>query len=155
MLNSLFLHGKITTTQAKAKEIQPKAEKLITLGKKAQDLPDHEYLHNYRRALSILQDKKIVKKLFTDIVERFDQRNGGYTRILKLGGFRWESKGHGKVAFNRLGDNAKRVILELVELKDKDQELYAAGRGKLAQEEVKLEKRGKKQETKPKAKSKK
>jgi large subunit ribosomal protein L17 len=95
MLTSLFRHERIITTVAKAKEFRPAAERMITLAKTRD-------LHHIRMAVSRLQDKEIVRKLFDVIAPRFASRNGGYTRILKLG-------------HARLGDNAPRAIFELVE----------------------------------------
>ena len=95
MTIALFTHGRIITTKEKAKETRRFAEKLITLGK--------EYnLHNFRRALQILPDKPIVRKLFRDIGPKYKERPGGYTRILQL-------------SSRRIGDNGSRVIFELVE----------------------------------------
>lgn len=91
----LFLRERITTTLEKAKAVRPEAEKLITLARKGG-------LANYRRALSRLDDKAMVKKLFDDIGPRFAEREGGYTRIIRLPGC-------------RLGDNGSKAILELVE----------------------------------------
>ena len=85
MVTSLLLHEKITTTDAKAKELRPIAEKMITLGKRGD-------LHAVRQAAAFIRDKKVVTKLFETIAPRFKERNGGYTRIIKLG--------------IRLGDNA-------------------------------------------------
>ena len=96
LVSNLFLVERITTTPAKAKEVRSMAEKLITLGKKGG-------LAGFRRALAILDDKFIVRKLFREIAPRYADRPGGYTRILRLG--RSE---------NRLGDNAPQVIMELV-----------------------------------------
>ncbi len=84
---------RIVTTIAKAKELRPVAEKMITLGKR-------EDLHAKRRALSFIRRKSVVYKLFDDIAPRFSERNGGYTRILRLG-------------FRR-GDQAEMALLELV-----------------------------------------
>lgn len=94
MVTSLLQHEKITTTDAKAKELRPIAEKMITLGKRGD-------LHAVRQAAAYIRDKKVVTKLFETIAPRFKERNGGYTRIIKLG--------------IRLGDNADVSILELVE----------------------------------------
>ncbi len=95
ILKSLFEHGRIVTTLAKAKEYRPHAEKVITLARERS-------LHRIRRAAQILgNDRDIVKKLFDDIGPAFVDRPGGYTRILKL-------------AKPRLGDAAPRAILELV-----------------------------------------
>ena len=99
LARSLFLHGKVVTTQTKAKAVRPFAEKLITLGKRGD-------LAARRRALSLLPDKDVVKKLFDDVAPKFHDRAGGYTRILK--------KVYGKTWHNRLGDNAPMAILELV-----------------------------------------
>jgi large subunit ribosomal protein L17 len=90
---SLFEHEKIRTTQAKAREVQPLAEKLITLAKDGS-------LHARRQALEVIPDRDVVHKLFSDIGPRYQDRPGGYTRIVKLG--------------PRLGDAAPMVVLELV-----------------------------------------
>src|SRR3990167_3003745 len=79
MLNSFFTYGRIYTTVAKAKETRRLAEKLITRAKKGG-------LHNFRYILSTLRNVDITKKLTSDIAGRFADRNGGYTRILRLGG---------------------------------------------------------------------
>jgi len=90
----LIEHGRIQTTQAKAKAVRPEIEKLITLGKRGD-------LHARRQALSTLaQDKFVVNKLFVDVAPRYAERPGGYTRILKLG--------------PRHGDNAPMARIELV-----------------------------------------
>lgn len=86
-------HGRITTTLAKTKALRPVVEKLITLGKR-QDI------NARRQAASILRDKEAVKKLFAEVGPRFGERNGGYTRIMRLG--------------PRTGDGAPMAILELV-----------------------------------------
>jgi large subunit ribosomal protein L17 len=90
---ALIEHEKIRTTQTKAKEVQPLAEKLITLAKDGD-------LHARRQALRVITDKAIIHKLFDEIGPRYQDRPGGYTRIIKLG--------------PRLGDAAPMVILELV-----------------------------------------
>ena len=92
---SLFIHGRITTTPEKAKETRAFAEKLITLAKEGT-------LAARRRAIMLLHDKIVVKQLFEDIAPRYTERNGGYTRILRL-------------ASRRLGDAAHQAIFELVE----------------------------------------
>ncbi len=97
MVASLFTHGKIITTPAKAKEARPFAEKLITLAKRG---PDD--LAARRRAISLLNDAALVRSLFEDLGVRYKDRNGGYTRILHL------SK-------TRVGDGSKMVLFELVE----------------------------------------
>ncbi len=90
---SLFVHERIRTTQAKAREVQPLAEKLITLAKDGS-------LHARRQALEVIPDKEVVHKLFSDIGPRYKDRPGGYTRVVKLG--------------PRQGDAAPMVVLELV-----------------------------------------
>lgn len=108
LMASLFKYERIVTTEEKAKEFRPQAEKLITMAK------DYS-LHHYRLVISRLQHEDVVHKLFKEIAPRFKDRPGGYTRIIKLGGSRLEKmKNPGKFAYNRLGDNAKRVIWELV-----------------------------------------
>lgn len=94
MVTSLFAHEKITTTDAKAKEIRSVAEKMITLGKRGD-------LHSVRLAASFIREKTVVKKLFSSIAPRYKERAGGYTRIIKLG--------------YRNGDSAPLSIIELVE----------------------------------------
>src|SRR5512143_2425274 len=75
---SLVEHNQVRTTVAKAKAARPLAEKCVTLGKKGT-------LHHRRRAVALLRQERIVKRLFAEIAPRFQQRNGGYTRIIKLG----------------------------------------------------------------------
>ena len=94
MVTSLLEHDRITTTDARAKELRKLADKMITLGKKGD-------LHARRQALQVIQDKKVVAKLFERIAPRYQDRPGGYTRILKLG--------------SRAGDNASLAMIELVE----------------------------------------
>ena len=94
LATSLFEHGRITTTEAKAKRLRPYAEHLITFGKRGD-------LHARRQVLKRLRDKSVVHTLFAEIGPRYVDRPGGYTRILKLG--------------NRKGDNAPMAIIELVE----------------------------------------
>lgn len=96
MVTSLFRYERIKTTKAKALEIRRTAEKLITRAKV-------DSVHNRRIASARLYDEGIVAKLFTNIAPRMKERNGGYTRILKLG--------------ERLGDAAQIVLLELVDYK--------------------------------------
>lgn len=102
MIMQLFEYEKIQTTLAKAKAIQPDAEKLITLAKNVQKADDIEKVNARRQAAGYLGNAsgEIVKKLFDDIAPRFTSRKGGYTRLLKLG--------------PRQGDNAEMVVLELV-----------------------------------------
>ena len=94
LVTDLLKYEKITTTEAKAKEVCSLAEKMITLGKKSG-------LHSYRQALSFLMDKKVAEKVFAELAQRYRERPGGYTRIIKLE--------------PRLGDSAPMVQLELVE----------------------------------------
>lgn len=101
MIKQLFDHERIQTTQAKALFIRGEAEKLITLARRSSKGTDAEKVHARRMAAARLDDAAIVKKLFDEIAPRFEKRDGGYTRILKLG--------------PRLGDNAEMVLIELVE----------------------------------------
>jgi large subunit ribosomal protein L17 len=94
LARSLFEHGRITTTQAKARRLRPYAERLITKAKKGD-------LHNRRQVLQVITDKSVVHTLFTEIGPRYENRPGGYTRITKIG--------------NRRGDNAPMAVIELVE----------------------------------------
>ncbi|MHC1696651.1 MAG: 50S ribosomal protein L17 [Geobacteraceae bacterium] len=94
MVTSFLTHERIVTTDAKAKELRPIAEKMITLGKKGD-------LHAVRQAASYIRDKETVTKLFSAIAPRFKERAGGYTRIIKLG--------------IRPGDAAPLSVIELVE----------------------------------------
>ncbi|CAL9466441.1 50S ribosomal protein L17 [Streptomyces sp. Tu 3180] len=94
LAKSLFEHGRITTTEAKARRLRPYAERLITKAKKGD-------LHNRRQVLQVITDKGIVHTLFTEIGPRYENRPGGYTRITKIG--------------NRRGDNAPMAVIELVE----------------------------------------
>ena len=105
MVTSLFRYERITTTCAKAKEVRRAAEKLITRGKV-------DSVHNRRIAAKFIQDERILNKLFTELGPRMKDRNGGYTRILKLG--------------FRQGDAADVVILELVDYKLPSEEDKAA-----------------------------
>src|SRR6202011_4505308 len=91
---SLIEHGRIKTTEAKAKAVKPFAERMITLGRRGD-------LHARRQALSHLRSQEIVHRLFADVAPRFTERPGGYTRIVKLG--------------PRQGDAANMVYLELVD----------------------------------------
>ena len=96
MVTSLFRYERITTTEAKAKEVRKAAEKLITRAKV-------DSVHNRRTVAKFIADEKILNKLFTEIGLRMKERNGSYTRILKLG--------------FRQGDAADTVIFELVDYK--------------------------------------
>jgi large subunit ribosomal protein L17 len=101
LIKQLFEHERIRTTKAKAQLIRGEAEKLITLAKRGNDAETPAMVHARRRAAAKLNDNEIVRKLFDDIAPRYADRNGGYTRILKLG--------------QRQGDAAEMVLLELVE----------------------------------------
>src|SRR5690348_17318354 len=93
LATSLFEHDSITTTEAKAKRLRPLAERLVTFAKRGD-------LHARRRVLSVVQDKGVVHRLFTEIAPDMAERNGGYTRITKIG--------------PRKGDNAPMAVIELV-----------------------------------------
>ncbi|MDD5369208.1 MAG: 50S ribosomal protein L17 [Anaerolineaceae bacterium] len=101
MINQLFDHEKISTTRAKAESIRGEAEKLITLARNSGKANEIEKVNARRQAAARLNNPDMVKKLFDDLGPRFENRNGGYTRMLKLG--------------PRLGDAAEMVLLELVE----------------------------------------
>src|SRR5918997_242200 len=94
LTGALIEHGRIQTTEAKAKAVKPFAEKMITLGKRGD-------LHARRQALAHLRSQEVVHQLFADVAPRFTERPGGYTRIVKLG--------------PRQGDAAEMVYLELVD----------------------------------------
>lgn len=94
LATSLFEHGRITTTEAKARRLRPVAERLITKAKRGD-------LHARRQVARTIRDKEIVHVLFTEIGPRYENRNGGYTRIVKIG--------------PRKGDNAPMAVIELVE----------------------------------------
>ena len=94
LATALFEHGRITTTEAKAKRLRPLAERLITFAKRGD-------LHARRRVMTVIHDKSVVHALFTEIGPNFAGRPGGYTRITKIG--------------PRKGDNAPMAVIELVE----------------------------------------
>ena len=94
MSNALIKHEQITTTLSKAKELRRFVEKIVTLGKKGD-------LLSRRKAISILQDQKMSKKVFDVLSDRYKNRSGGYTRIIKIG--------------NRFGDNAPTAVIEFVD----------------------------------------
>lgn len=94
LAGSLIEHGRIKTTEAKAKAVKPYAEKMITLGRRGD-------LHARRQALAELRSQEVVHQLFSDVAPRMADRPGGYTRIVKLG--------------QRQGDAAEMVYLELVD----------------------------------------
>ena len=94
MVTSLLDHERIETTDAKAKELRRFTDRMITLGKRGD-------LHARRQALSVIRSKAVTAKLFDELAERFRNRPGGYTRVIKVG--------------NRVGDSAPVSIIELVE----------------------------------------
>jgi large subunit ribosomal protein L17 len=93
LATALFEHGRITTTEAKARRLRPVAERLITFAKRGD-------LHARRHVLTVVTDKGVVHTLFTEIAPEFSERDGGYTRITKIG--------------PRKGDNAAMAVIELV-----------------------------------------
>jgi large subunit ribosomal protein L17 len=99
LATALFEHGRITTTETRARTLRPVAEKLITKAKKA-ELGTVESLHHRREVLKTIRDKSVVHTLFTEIGPSFADRPGGYTRITKIG--------------PRKGDNAPMAVIELV-----------------------------------------
>ncbi len=94
LATALFEHERIITTEAKAKELRRVADKLVTLGKRGD-------LHARRQALKVVRSNAVVRKLFDDVAPRFAERQGGYTRVLRVG--------------FRPGDAAKMAVIELVE----------------------------------------
>jgi len=128
MVTSLFTHGRIRTTDAKAKELKRWADHMITLAKRGD-------LHSRRQALAVMKDKAVVHKLFEDVSERFGDRAGGYTRALKIG--------------KRRGDAAPISLVEFVAGQEKKK-----GKKKKTKESKKGTARGKK-EAPPKSEEKK
>ena len=94
MVTDLLRHGRVTTTVAKAKEVRSLAERMVTHGKKGS-------VHDRRMAAAFITDLKVVDLVFDELADRYRDRNGGYTRIIKLGA--------------RKGDAAEMAVLELVE----------------------------------------
>jgi large subunit ribosomal protein L17 len=94
LASALLEHGRIITTEAKAKELRRVADKLVTLGKRGN-------LHARRQALQVIRSNAVVRKLFDEVAPRFAARNGGYTRVLRLG--------------YRPGDAAAMAVIELVD----------------------------------------
>ena len=94
LATALFEHGRITTTEARARRLRPVAERLVTFAKRGD-------LHARRRVLTVIRNKDVVHTLFAEIGPRFENRQGGYTRIVKIG--------------PRKGDNAPMAIIELCE----------------------------------------
>lgn len=115
MVTSFLTHEKIVTTDAKAKEIRPIAEKMITLGKRGD-------LHALRQASSYIRDKKAVTKLFSIIAPRYSERQGGYTRIVKLG--------------IRPGDAAPLSVIELVEEGFTTKNVKSSGQKEVFEQEI-------------------
>tara|TARA_B100000959_G_scaffold7827_1_gene7897 strand:- start:554 stop:988 length:435 start_codon:yes stop_codon:yes gene_type:complete len=112
MSNALIKHEQITTTLPKAKELRPFIEKVVTLGKKGN-------LSARRKAMSILQDEKMTKKIFEILADRYSKRSGGYTRIVKLG--------------NRYGDNAPTAVIEFI---DRDEDAKGLDSGPLIEKKA-------------------
>ena len=112
LATALFEHGRITTTEARARVLRPVAEKLITRAKKA-ELGSVQSLHNRREVLKTIRDKSVVHTLFTEIAPRYAERPGGYTRITKIG--------------PRKGDNAPMAVIELVEALTASQSVVKEG----------------------------
>jgi large subunit ribosomal protein L17 len=101
LIKQFFTHERITTTRAKAAAIRGDAERLITIARNSAQKSDTEKVNARRLVASKLGDNQILKRLFDEIAPRYANRNGGYTRVMKLG--------------PRMGDSAEMVILELVE----------------------------------------
>ena len=108
LATALFEHGKITTTEAKARRLRPYAERLITFAKRGD-------LHARRQVLTVVTDKGVVHTLFTEIGPQFAERDGGYTRITKIG--------------PRKGDNAPLAVIELIQEEAEAKAPPAAGPG--------------------------
>jgi large subunit ribosomal protein L17 len=109
LATALFEHGRITTTEAKAKRVRPLAERLITFAKRGD-------LASRRRVMTVIRDKGVVHELFTEIAPLYDNRQGGYTRITKIG--------------PRKGDNAPMAVIELVERLDESKRKTRAAKPK-------------------------
>lgn len=114
LATSLFEHGRITTTETKAKRLRPLAERLISKSKKGD-------LHNRRQVMKTIRDKDVVHKLFAEIGPFFADRDGGYVRIIK--------------AMPRRGDNAPMAVIELVNEKTATSEAEAARGTKFAKDQ--------------------
>jgi large subunit ribosomal protein L17 len=105
LMTALITHGRIETTISKTRALRPVIEKIITLAKKAEKANDAARKLHYRRlAIARVRDKKAVAKLFDELVSEFTERNGGYTRIYKLG--------------QRIGDAAEMALIEFVDGND-------------------------------------
>ena len=118
MAAALLKHEQIKTTLPKAKDLRPVVDRLITLGKRGS-------LHARRQAYSVLRDDTVTKKLFSELAERYRERPGGYTRVLRAG-FRY-------------GDSAAMAIIELV---DRDPEAKGKDSGPTAEERAEAEEQG-------------
>ena len=110
--NALIKHEQITTTLPKAKELRPFVEKLVALGKRGD-------LESRRKTISILQDEKMVAKVFDTFADRYKDRKGGYIRIVKIG--------------NRFGDNASTAVIEFV---DRDEDAKGKDSGPIIEKKV-------------------
>jgi large subunit ribosomal protein L17 len=139
MVTSIIKHERIRTTDSKAKEVRKLAEKMITLGKKGN-------LHARRQALAFVRDKTLVSKLFGELTERYRNRAGGYTRIIKVG--------------YRFGDNAPVSILEFIPEEKKKEKAKPRAKGKAKEKDKEkpalesIPEEKKKEKVKPKVKSK-
>jgi len=118
LATSLFEHGRITTTEAKARRLRPFAERLITKAKRGD-------LHNRRQIMRVIRDKGVVHRLIEEIGPHFEDRNGGYTRITKT--------------VPRKGDNAPMAVIELVQEKTVTSEAEKARKTKFAKDAKKAE----------------
>ncbi len=132
LANALFDHESIQTTNPKAMELKKVADRLITLAKKKD-------LHSLRLAFAILRDKKIVRKLFSDIGNRYAAINGGYTRVVKIG--------------LRKGDAAPMAIIELTQKKEPEKEPEKKGKAKPKKEAKAKEPKEKKEKASAKTKA--
>lgn len=138
MVTSLIKYERIRTTDSKAKELRKLAERMVTLGKRGD-------LHARRQALAVLRDKSLISKLFGELAERYRERAGGYTRIVKVG--------------YRFGDNAPVSILEFIPEEKKKEKAKPKAKGKTKEKEKSAlesmpeEKKEEKVKTKTKAKS--
>jgi len=101
LVRQLLIHDRIRTTRAKAAAIRGEAEKIITIARNSANASDAEKVSARRKVVAKLGDNSILKRLFDEVAPRFATRNGGYTRMVRIG--------------PRLGDSAEMVILELVE----------------------------------------
>ncbi|MBI4179403.1 50S ribosomal protein L17 [bacterium] len=107
LATALFRHGRIRTTLPKARGLRPFAERLVTHAKRGT-------ISAKRFVFRTIRDRDILAKLFDEIAPRYKDRNGGYTRIIRLGGPRLTEKLDGRYAAARLGDNAPMALIELV-----------------------------------------